>query len=186
MGLPAPDYSVPAYRQPLREEVASAFSLRHRRWGKKVSMLWPLVYLVQEQDANTKVEDTKLDTKQEGEQHAKQEREQDTVTEVKFEQDTEVLFAQDTEVKVEQDTEMTVPDAEESEFSVQGTPMPRTPRSSPSSATSEPRTPPLPTSPGNSPSSPTSELSGLSMDIAYQDFCSRRDAFLAQCCNRLL
>jgi len=71
--------------------------------------------------------------------------------------------------------------------SVQCSSMPRTPpMTSPSSTTSEfsvqcsptPRTPPM-----TSPSSTTSEFSGLSMDSAYQDFCSRRDAFLAQCCR---
>ena len=55
-------------------------------------------------------------------------------------------------------------DADDSEFSVQCSPTPRTP-------------------PMTAPSSTTSEFSGLSVDSAYQDFCSRRDAFLAQCCR---
>ena len=45
--------------------------------------------------------------------------------------------------------------------------------------TSVQRSPALSTSPG----SVTSESSRLSMDSAYQDFCSRREAFLNQCCQ---
>ena len=216
MGLPAPDYPLPVYRQPLQEAVrlegalpitaakhkpleeamdlqaasqetvaqnftqatndkplALAFSVRRRRWSKKATIHWPalalsmppLGYIVQDlkQDANTKVEDTKQDTQQGSEQHAKQEMEQDANTEVKFEEDTEVKFEQDSVQR------SGFTDAEDSEFSVERSPMPRTPRT--------PRT---------SPGSATSDFSGFSMDSAYEDFRSRRDAFLAQCCCRLI
>ena len=68
--------------------------------------------------------------------------------------------------------------ANNSEFSVQCSPTPRTPPTPSFQCSSI-----LSTAPMTSPSSTTSEFSGLSMDSAYQDFCSRRDAFLAHCCS---
>ena len=242
MGVPAPDFQLPVYRQPWWRAIPAyepedvvhlqrappdsvqrsplplpAFSVPHRRcWSKKASMHWPTVARQHlEQATNTKVENRKQGIEQHApwvERHSCRGRGRSTgwasasstlvIAGPRCNADAEdsessvqgslmpttprtppspsVAEFATTEVQFEQDTDQRsgFTDADGSQFSGEGPPMPGTPRtpvSTPRSVTmSTPRTP------GRTPSSVST------LDSAYQDFCSRRDAFLNECCSQLL
>ena len=194
MGLPALDTPLPPYRmtrtlpvttatcKPLEDAVGLASVpacsvRRRRRWSTKAPMHWPV------QNTRQEVEQDRIQCPEDAVGLAsvpacsvRRRRRWSTKAAMHWP-------VQNTRQEVVQNSALDTPPTP----SVQCSSMPRTPpMTSPSSTTSEfsvqcsptPRTPPM-----TSPSSTTSEFSGLSMDSAYQDFCSRRDAFLAQCCR---
>jgi len=176
LGLPALDTPLPPYRmtrtlpvttatcKPLEDAVGLASVpacsvRRRRRWSTKAAMHWPV-------------------------QNTRQEVEQDRIQCPEF-TDAERSVSERPVFTPAMDTDaedLITPTmdtaANNSEFSVQCSPTPRTPPTPSFQCSSILRTAPM-----TSPSSTTSEFSGLSMDSAYQDFCSRRDAFLAHCCS---
>ena len=195
MGLPAPEYPLPPYRQTLAQPVVvaknctehtaedcstqtsvqrsqrsafAAFSVRSCRWSRKAAMDWPtlaltlspLTYTVQEALEVVSVEqgtqqDVKFqhDTGRDTKQEVVQDMKQGVVQDTK----QEVKFEHNTGREVQQHIKDEIAD---SEFSVPFSPMPTI-----------------------VPSSATSDFSGSSLDSDYQDFCSRREAFLCQCCR---
>ena len=169
MGMPAPYYPLPPYRQPSRNAIglqeapptttakrrtkytykqppaqASAFSVRHRRWSKTAAVHWILHWPASAPRTGVQEAPHIIEEYQPTMQDTMQQVEQGANAELQ---------------EIEQNTEQDVNDEfNDFEFSVPWSPMPKTP-----------------------PSSATSELSASSLDSDYKDFCSRREAFLAQC-----
>ncbi len=188
MGVPAPEFLLPVYRQPwwraipayepLEEAVDTqrapgppdtmqhsplpppVFSVpNRRRWSEKASMDWPTV-------APEHLEqDTEEDMKQGDEQHGKQ----DATTEVKVEQDTTEKFTQD---KVQRSGDTV---AEDSESSVQGSLMLRTPRTPPVRTPRTPRTPMKPRTASTPPSPAVTEYA--TTEVKFEQDTFQRSGF---------
>ena len=184
MGLPAPEYPLPPYRETLAqpavvaknctehtaedcstqtstdEPLAFAFSVRSCRWSRKAAMDWPTLALTLSPLTYTVQEALEVVSVEQGTQQDvkfQHDTGRDTKQEVVQDMKQGVKFEHNTGREVQQHIKDEIAD---SEFSVPFSPMPTI-----------------------VPSSATSDFSGSSLDSDYQDFCSRREAFLCQCCR---